>query len=172
MKRSCTALNIRELDGQVPNTVLTGDTTDISHITEFDWYEFVWFIDKESKTLEVKRLGRYCGPSFDVADAICQRVISDNGTFYHKTSVIPLSVEERNDPAIQERMRKFQESLAAKLGDEKFKPIPDEFDDDEGIEPYEPIDPDDPRPLPELAEADDITDEMLDKFTNARVNIA
>jgi hypothetical protein len=30
-----TALLIRDLDGEVPHTILTGDTADISHIVEF-----------------------------------------------------------------------------------------------------------------------------------------
>ena len=52
--RSNTALNIRSLDGQVPATVITGDTSDISHLAEFGFWDWVWFVDtKNSDGLEV-----------------------------------------------------------------------------------------------------------------------
>jgi hypothetical protein len=65
------ALSIRSLDGEVPMTRLTGDTADISHITEFGWYDWVWFISPEDSKMERKDLGRYCGPSSDIGDALC-----------------------------------------------------------------------------------------------------
>ena len=42
--RSHTAHNIRSLDGRVPATRVTGDTADISHLAEFGWYDWVWFV--------------------------------------------------------------------------------------------------------------------------------
>ena len=43
--RSHTALNVKSLDGQVPVTKMLGDTADISHLAEFGWYDWVWFVD-------------------------------------------------------------------------------------------------------------------------------
>jgi hypothetical protein len=54
---SHTALAIRELDGKVPATRLTGDTPDISHLAEFGWYDWVWFLSAEDIKMERKSLG-------------------------------------------------------------------------------------------------------------------
>jgi hypothetical protein len=55
--RSRTALAIRDLDGEVPATRLTGDTLDISHLAEFGWYDWVWFLSPEDIKMERKALG-------------------------------------------------------------------------------------------------------------------
>ena len=39
--RSLTALNLRILDGQVPETMMTGDTADLSHMAEFGFFDYV-----------------------------------------------------------------------------------------------------------------------------------
>ena len=41
--RRHTALNLFSLEGETPDTVLTGKTPDISHLVEFEWYQFVWY---------------------------------------------------------------------------------------------------------------------------------
>ncbi|GAX10696.1 hypothetical protein FisN_14Lu214 [Fistulifera solaris] len=61
------------LDGEVPQTLLTGDTADISHICEFGWYDWVWYISPQ------EHLGRYLGPSFDVGNVLCARILPASG---------------------------------------------------------------------------------------------
>jgi hypothetical protein len=41
--RSCTSNDIYMTAGQVPGTIMTGNTADISHIAEFGWYNWVMF---------------------------------------------------------------------------------------------------------------------------------
>ena len=41
--RRHTALNLFSLEGETPYTVLTGETPDVSHLVEFEWYQFVWY---------------------------------------------------------------------------------------------------------------------------------
>jgi hypothetical protein len=40
--RSHTCLALEQLDGKNPETMLLGDTSDISFLSEFAWYEYVW----------------------------------------------------------------------------------------------------------------------------------
>ena len=40
--RRHTAPNLFSLEGETPHTILTGETPDISHLVEFEWYQFVW----------------------------------------------------------------------------------------------------------------------------------
>ena len=101
--RSNLALNIRKLDGQTPATMMTGDTADISHIAEFGWYDWVWYMDIEGKpgqeatqqrSMQRKRLGRYLGPSHNVGGAMCGMVMTERGQVLNRTSIFPLSVED------------------------------------------------------------------------------
>ena len=57
--RSHTAWNMASLGGQTPATKITGDTSDISFLAEFGFYDWVWFLPK---TGEKKRIGRFLGP--------------------------------------------------------------------------------------------------------------
>ena len=39
--RSNTACSIYKLDGEVPDTIMSGETSDISQFCEFEWLEWV-----------------------------------------------------------------------------------------------------------------------------------
>ena len=52
--------------GQVPETIMTGNTANISHIAEFGWYDWVMFRDNVPSFPNDKLiLGRYLGPAID-----------------------------------------------------------------------------------------------------------
>ena len=74
--RSHTALSIKSLNGEVPAALLTGDTPDISHLAEFGWYDWVWYISPEDEKMERKVLGCYLGPSTDIGDALCACILT------------------------------------------------------------------------------------------------
>jgi hypothetical protein len=64
--RSCTSNDIYMTASQVPETIMTGNTTNISHITEFGWYNWVIFRDNETSFPDDKLiLGCYLGPAID-----------------------------------------------------------------------------------------------------------
>ena len=41
--QSSTARNILKLEGEVPKTVMNGETTNITQLCEFGWYDWVYF---------------------------------------------------------------------------------------------------------------------------------
>jgi hypothetical protein len=41
------ALDLLKLNGQVPETIMMGQTADISFICEHEWYSWVYFNDKD-----------------------------------------------------------------------------------------------------------------------------
>ncbi len=58
--RSCTSNYIYMTAGQVPETIMTGNTANISHIAEFSWYDWVMFRDNEPSFPDDNLiLGRY-----------------------------------------------------------------------------------------------------------------
>ena len=175
--RSHTALTIRELNGETPAKLMTGETPDISHLVEFSWYQYVWYLSPEGDNMERLNLGRYCGIDFDVGSYLCGRVLTAKGKFVHRSSIYPLSPEDERSDKVRERIRLYEQSLkeALKQKYEPYKPDPDDptylADEFPDHVPYQPIDDNDPRPLPELAEADDIETEAFDKLISARVCI-
>ena len=54
--RSHTALDIYELRGEVPKTLLSGQTADISPFVEHEWYDFVKWFDHGSAFPELKEV--------------------------------------------------------------------------------------------------------------------
>ena len=68
---SHTAHTVYELQGEVPETIMTGQMVDISNICEYDWYEWVMFPDNTTSFPDDKlTLGRYLGPATDSRSAL------------------------------------------------------------------------------------------------------
>jgi hypothetical protein len=61
--RSSTSNSVYMTNGEVPETIMTGSTADISHISEFGWYDWVMFRNNLPTFPDVKLiLGQYCKP--------------------------------------------------------------------------------------------------------------
>jgi len=58
--RSHITIAIYELQGQVPETILSGQTSDISPFVECQWYEFVKWFDSGAKFPEPKECYGRC----------------------------------------------------------------------------------------------------------------
>ena len=122
--RSHSALNIPKHDGRTPASKLLGDTVDISHLAEFGWYDWVWYVEERGKpalddtrenSTRRKRLGRYLGPSNGVGSIMCGVVLTERGTTVDRTSIIPLSVEDMNSEPVKKMKEVYTQVLASKL---------------------------------------------------------
>jgi hypothetical protein len=164
--RSHTALEIPELQGDTPYTRLTGDTCDISHLCEFRWYDTVWYIDPLDK-LENKKLGKYLGPSHDVGQAMCCRILTSNAKEISRTSVIPLSVEEKNSEVVKDRIKAFNEKLSTSLGD-RIQGI--DMTDNVDVDEYEPYQ-DNTNETTAVPDFDDVDIDAHHKFIESKVMI-
>ena len=167
--RSHTALDLFALSGDVPGTVLTGDTTDISHLCQFAWYDFVWFINPLD-SMDNRQLGRYCGPSYTVGDVMCSKVLNEKGNILVRSSVFPFSVEDLNSEVVKQRCADYQERLKRALGNRvESITVDDDLNQDEfetpTFEPYE----DDEEAEPTMPEADDMDHDAYDKYISARL---
>ena len=80
MISSVTALDIYGLSGQVPETMVSGETADISPFAAFKWYHWIMYRDTTSSFPEDKMvLGRDLGPAIDVGPAMTQKVLKSTG---------------------------------------------------------------------------------------------
>ena len=62
------------------------------------------------KNATKKRLGRYIGASWNSGAAMCSTVFTEKAQRLNRTSIVPLTVVELNDPDVQAAMRKWEET--------------------------------------------------------------
>ena len=165
--RSHTALDIWQLAGQTPETLMTGQTPDISHLLEFDWFDWVMYYDSETKFPEDSEvLGRWLGPAQDIGPMMCSKIQKPNGNCYYTSTYRALTPEEMRDPAIDADKKKFMDELYNKLGPE---PSDGDFEDElrdsntPSFPPYEDTDVD-PTVIPDRDEYPD-----FEKYIGAEV---
>jgi hypothetical protein len=128
--RSSTALDIFSLEGQVPDTIVKGQTSDISPLAEYAWYEWVKFRDTGQSFPDSKEwLGRDLGPAIDIGPAMSRKVLKINDEVMFRVSVRGLTLDEIQSPDEQKRRQEYDEAIKVKLGndmqDHEFKLDPD-----------------------------------------------
>ena len=70
-----TAHNIYKLDREVPETGMSGETSNISQCCELEWFEWVMFEMKLPPFPDdVLKLGHYLGPDIDVGPAMTTKI--------------------------------------------------------------------------------------------------
>jgi hypothetical protein len=71
-----TCLDHHDLQGQVPETLVSGKTADISPIAEHYRYDWVKIYDQNTKLTDPKEVyGRWLDPAPDVSPAIPSKVL-------------------------------------------------------------------------------------------------
>ena len=96
--RSHTALNNYELQGQVLETIVSVQTTDISPFVELLYYAWVKFCDNLAKYSELKeQLEQWLGPAVDIGPAITSEIFKSNGQVIYISTNRGLSDDELCD---------------------------------------------------------------------------
>jgi hypothetical protein len=115
--RSSTSNDIYMTNGEVPETIMTGSTADISHICEFGWYDWVMFWDNVPSFPDNKLiLGRYLGPATGVGSALTAKILKSNGQTVCRSTLRHLTDEELHCTVHKEMRRVFDESITHHLG--------------------------------------------------------
>ena len=82
--RSHTAHNIYCLNGETPETIMSGETSYTSQFCELEWHEWIICRDLVVSFPEDKMvLGRYFGPSIDIGPSITVKILNSNGEVVH-----------------------------------------------------------------------------------------
>jgi hypothetical protein len=164
MIRSSIAHNIYALNDNVPNTAVSGDTTDISHLCEFAWYDWIWYLDPVDFPVDKRNLGRWLGPAHDIGDVMCARILVQSGQVVSQTSYSPLSTADLNSREVQLDKSSFDATLSYNNCDDAIAPVfPEEVnvfcaysDDSTGDEPTMP-------------QADELDHKAFDEYLDAQV---
>ena len=84
------------LDGELPGTVIKGQASDISHICEFSWYQWVMFRDGPVQyPADNILLGRYLVPAQDVRPEMTAIILRANGEVVSRYTLCSLTIAER-----------------------------------------------------------------------------
>jgi hypothetical protein len=109
---SHTAGNQFGVNGETPETMLSGETADISEFAEFGWYDWIKFRDTKVPCPQDKLvLGRHLGPSADIGPAMMAKTLKQNGQHVHRTTLGSLMEEESRDPEEIEARSLFDEEI-------------------------------------------------------------
>jgi hypothetical protein len=150
--------------GQLPETIMTGNTANISHIAEFGWYDWVMFCDNEPSFPDDKLiLGRYLGPAIDTGLALMAKILKSNGVLVCRSTLWHLTDEELDSPVHKDMRCKFDESIKHHLGPAA---LPQDFLAEETTDP---IYYDDTNAMdPEYGDAE-VTPEIGDNYLSAEL---
>ncbi len=173
--RSLTAHDIFKLDGQVPETVVSGETADISPFALFKWYEWVMFRDTSvTYPDDAMVLGRDLGPAIDIGPAMTRKVLKQNGQVVYRSTVRSLTPDELADESTKKKREEFTEKVNAVLGDgfkyEDFASDPELVDLDTPT--FSNYADDDDGEMPQVPDADDEPDaDTHDQYVGAEVTL-
>ena len=80
--QSNTAWDIYMLQWETPETVMSGETSDISQFCELGFYEWIIFWEEPNHAqfpADNPVLGRYLGPAINVGPAMTANILKSNG---------------------------------------------------------------------------------------------
>ena len=97
--RLCMVLDIYKFSGEVPKTVITGDTADIITIVSNVWYNWIKFYDPVGNSFPEHKyyLGRYLGPEIGIGPALTAKILKINGEVVQQSTYRSLTAKELND---------------------------------------------------------------------------
>ena len=116
--RSNTALDVYELEGQVPETIMSGQTADISPFVEFKWYDWVKYWDGHGASYPEPKeaLGRWLGPAKDIGPAMTAKILKPNGQVVYGSTYRGLTEDEKADPSEKALRDAFDKAIAERMG--------------------------------------------------------
>ena len=86
---SSIAHNVYQLKGEVPETIMTGATYNISHLCEFAWYDWVMYNKEKAGFPEDKEvLGQYLVPTDPgVGSTMSYQILRPSGRVVHRQTI-------------------------------------------------------------------------------------
>ena len=157
-----------KLEGKAQETMVKGDTADISQHCQHGWYEWLKFRDTPASFPTPKmQLGRYLGPSIDVGPAMTAKILKANGQVVHRSTYRALTEDEWASSEEANERAAFNKSVEDKLGP-KMNPE-DLVADDIETTTYERYSDDDGENHLPLPDEEETTPEAFDEFLNVHV---
>lgn len=107
----------RDLNGKAPKMVMRAETADTSAFAEFSWCQWVHRFDNTASFPDDKwKMGRHCGPSFDIGPALSAKAIKENGQCHCLSALWGLATAKLSDPEVKKQMKEFDVNIKKVLG--------------------------------------------------------
>jgi hypothetical protein len=111
MIRSCSTNSIFMTAGQAPETIMTGETANISRICQFGWFDWVMYHDPAKFPNDKTILGRYLGPAIDVGSTLTEKVLLPSGQYVCRSTLRHLDNDERNSEVHKAKRLEFDQAI-------------------------------------------------------------
>ena len=122
---ACSAKNNSNLNGMVPRSMMLGEVTDISHLCNFQWYEWVKFRrvgPDAAYPFPSEHLGRCLGPARNKGNAMSQNVLLGNGKVIPIQTLRSLTPAELDSDLEKQKRKVFDAAIYKLYGDHKSVP--------------------------------------------------
>jgi hypothetical protein len=163
--------------------MVTGQTPDISEWIDFEFYDRVWFYDQKKMEMDDtgRKLARWLGVAHRVGSDLCYWLLLPSGKVIARTTVQHVTREDILNDDVRRQVEAFDSDVEERLDDQRFVAqdpdatffLQDEdnvcYDSHRGVTTTPAVDEYGDMIVPELLEADDIDDEVLDKYLNAEL---
>jgi len=105
------------LDGHTPHTKLTGQSTDISNIMDFGWYEWVIYrIEGQTYPFQHQKIGRTLRPATRAGNVMSQWVLTCGGEIMPRIQTLRgLTESEKSNLSMIKRMNDYDEYILTDL---------------------------------------------------------
>ena len=104
---SCSTNSIYMTAGQVPETIMSGETADISRICQFGWFDWVMYHDPAKFPEDKATLGRYLGPAIDVGSMLTAKILLPKGQYVFRSTLKHLNNNEQNSEVHKAKQLEF-----------------------------------------------------------------
>jgi len=161
------------LNGQVPETIVSGQTAHISPFAEHAWYDWVMWYDSDAAYPKPKeQLGRWLGPAVDIGAAMTSKILKENGQVLYRSTYRALNPEELESLEHKRLRDAFDLSIAEKIGGPTMEGELIKLDPDAVTPEYEPYQDDEEGTPKHAPDAEDlVTPEDYDNYVGAHVNL-
>ena len=162
--------------------IVTGETPDISEWIDFEFYDRVWFYDRKKMEMDDtgRKLARWLGVAHRVGSDLCYWLLLPSGKVIARTTVQHVTREDLLNEDLRRQVEAFDRNVDERLNDQGFFIAQDpdttfflqDEDDmyDTGSVITTPTVGDYGDMLtPDTLEADDVDDEILDKYLNTEL---
>jgi hypothetical protein len=176
--RSNIAHNIYQLKCQVPETIMMARTSDISHICEYEWYEWLMYHEEKGYPEDKAKLGRYLGPTEPgIGSVMSYYVLQYNGEVVTKRTIRKLTPQEQEDKTVLKEKQAFDEKVTRALGDPMLDQDLVAVKASRGVKVTNAVTPeyeayeDDQEYQKRIPDADDLDPETYDEYILAQVQL-
>ena len=161
--------------------MVTGETPDISEWIDFEFYDRVWFYDRKKMEMDDtgRKLARWLGVAHRVGSDLCYWLLLPSGKVIARTTVQHVTREDMLNDDVRRMIDEFDRNVDERLDDQAFLAedpdatffLQDEFDDYDtsGVTTTPADDEYGDMLAPEALEADDMSDEIMDKYLNTEL---